>query len=126
MKFNRQKRVAKQLEIGKQRALRIKQKERAKRLINFAVLAGISLIKDKPKNFEFNHLTMNDFIYNNDFIAAVGMFLIEVLTPLEKPINVKKIEAIPNNVNFFAAEYLPKTQTYNNESLQISPLPQAL
>lgn len=118
MKFNRQKRVAKQLEIGKQRALKIKRKERTLRAINHAVLGYISVYKGKPKNYQPK---LTDLINSTGFMVASAMFLEEFLNPLKKPKNVKKIDAIPINLNEYLNKYLPKTQNNNYESLQISP-----
>lgn len=121
MKFNRQKRVAKQLEIGKQRALKIRKKKQANNFVNSILKTYTHLQKFKNKPCKIDDL-INDFAFN--FLAID--FLKDYCSLFDKPINPEYINIVPNNLKEYLNKNIPKIQTNNNESLQISPLPKTL
>lgn len=109
MKFNRQKRVAKQLQLAKKRRVKIKCKNfetvAYAAISFFAAFASSNVKNDKLKD-------------GLQFISALSgaMFINNLAGKDNKPIHVDTIEVIPKNVKF-CAEYLPTTKTNNNESL---------
>ena len=121
MKFNRQKRVAKQLEIGKQRALKIRRKKQVIKFVNAALQTYFHLQKFKNKPCK-----IDDLINDLAFISLGVNFFKDYCELFNKPQNPEYINVVPNNLKEYLNKNIPKIQSYNNESLQISPLPQTL
>jgi hypothetical protein len=119
MKFNRQKRVTKQLQLAKQRRLKMVRKN-----AKIASYATISILA----NFSASNVKNEKLKNALQFISALSgaMFINSLSAANHKAKNVKTIDVVPVNIKECINKYLPKTQTNNYESLQISPQPQTL
>lgn len=119
MKFNRQKRVAKQLQLAKQKRLKMVRKN-----VEMVALAATSLFAAFASTNVKNDKLKNGL----QLISALSgaMFVNNLSAAYHEDKKFNKIYVVPINVKKYINKYLPKTQTNNYESLQISPSAQTL